>query len=74
MSWSDIVPDILVSLVPVIAGIVLIIIKFDYLILISLLVLLFLSTVGNGLIRGNLACRYCKQKELGCPADKFFNK
>jgi len=74
MSWKDMIPDLLVSLVPFITGIVLMIIKFDYIILIALILLMLLSTIGNGFIRGTLTCRYCKQKELGCPADKLFNK
>jgi hypothetical protein len=73
-SWKDMIPDLLVSLVPFIAGIILLIIKFDYLILIALILLTFLTTTGTGFIRGRLTCRYCKQKELGCPADKLFNK
>jgi hypothetical protein len=74
ISWKDMIPDLLVSFIPFIAGIVLMIVKFDYLILITLLLLIFLTTTGNGFIRRKLTCRYCKQKELGCPADKLFNK
>ncbi|MEA2076471.1 MAG: hypothetical protein U9O95_00445 [Candidatus Marinimicrobia bacterium] len=74
MTWKDMIPDLMVSLVPLITGIVLMIIKFDYVILIAVILLIFLSTLGNGAIRGNLICKYCKQKELGCPADKLFNK
>jgi hypothetical protein len=25
-------------------------------------------------VRGQLACRYCKQREIGCPAAQLFNK
>lgn len=74
MSWKDMIPDLLVSLVPFIIGIVLIIIKFDFTILFALIILIVLTTAGNGFIRGNLTCRYCKQRELGCPAEKLFSK
>jgi hypothetical protein len=74
MSWKDIIPDLLISLVPFIAGIVFLIIKFDFLIMSALILLTSLTTKGNGFIRGKLTCRYCKQQELGCPADKLFNK
>ena len=74
MTWKDMIPDFMVSLVPVITGIVLIIIKFDCVILIAVILLMLLSTLGNGIIRGSLICKYCKQKELGCPADRMFNK
>lgn len=74
MSWKNMIPDLLVTLIPLITGIVIIIIKFDFIILITVVLLLLLSTAGNGFIRGTLICKYCKQRELGCPADKLFNK
>lgn len=74
MTWKDMIPDLLVSLVPLIIGIVLIIIKFDFIILFSAIILIVLSTMGNGFIRGNLTCKYCKQREIGCPAEKLFSK
>jgi hypothetical protein len=74
MTWKDMVPDILVSLIPLVIGLVLLIIKFEIILLAELLVLILLTTTGNGFIRGTLTCKYCKQKELGCPADLLFNK
>jgi hypothetical protein len=73
ITWKDIIPDFLVSIIPVVAGIVLLIINFNMLILLLVILLAILTTVGNSLIRGNLACKYCKQRELGCPAQKLFN-
>jgi hypothetical protein len=74
MSWKDMIPDLLISLVPIITGIVLLIIKFDYVILAAVVIIITLTTIGNGFIRGRLTCRFCKQRESGCPADKLFNK
>ena len=74
MSWKDMIPDLLVSLVPFIIGIVLMIIKFDFTLLFAATILIVLTTIGNGFIRGNLTCRYCKQRESGCPAEKLFSK
>jgi hypothetical protein len=74
MSWKDMIPDLLVSLVPSIIGIVLMIIKFDFTLLFAVIILIVLTTIGNGFIRGNLTCRFCKQRELGCPAEKLFSK
>ncbi len=74
MTWKDMIPDILVSLTPMIAGIILLILKFDFVLLSALLLLLLLTTTGNGFIRGKLTCKYCKQRESGCPANKLFNK
>ena len=74
ITWKDIIPDFLVTLVPVIAGIVILIRSFSWLVL-GLVVWLFLATfVGNAVIRGQLACKYCKQRKIGCPAEKLFNK
>ena len=73
-SWKDMIPDLLVSLIPFIVGIVSLIMKFDYLILSALILLTFLTTTGSGFIRGKLTCRYCKQMESGCPAYELFNK
>jgi hypothetical protein len=38
------------------------------------IMLVLLSTIGNSFVRGSLACRYCKQRDLGCPAEQLFNK
>jgi hypothetical protein len=72
--WKDLFPDLLVSLVPLIAGIALLFIDFSWLILALVIILVLLTTMGNGYVRGQLACKFCKQRELGCPAQKLFNK
>jgi hypothetical protein len=74
MTWKDILPDFLVSLIPVIVGIILLIIHFKWLILILIILLFLLAFAGNGFIRGSLACKYCKQRKIGCPAEQLFNK
>jgi hypothetical protein len=74
ITWKDIIPDFLVTLIPLIVGIALLIIKFDWLMLIILVVLVLLTTAGNGFVRGTLACKFCKQREIGCPAEQMFNK
>ncbi len=74
MSWKAMIPDLLVVLLPVVTGIMLMIIVFDILLLSAVIGLVALTTFGNGYIRGKLTCRHCKQRELGCPAEKLFNK
>jgi hypothetical protein len=74
ITWKDIVPDFLVALVPVAVGIVLLIMNFSWLILILIILLGFLVSAGNGFVRGQLACKFCKQREIGCPAEQLFNK
>ena len=74
ITWMSILPDFLVSLVPMIVGIVLIIMHFDWHILVAVVLLFLLTSVGNVFVRGSLACKYCGQRELGCPAERMFNK
>jgi hypothetical protein len=74
MTWKDMIPDLMVTLIPFITGIVLLIIEFNFIILAALVLLVLLTTMGNGFVRGKLTCSYCMQKDLGCPADALFNK
>lgn len=73
-NWKDMIPDLLITMIPLTIGIILLIIKFNLLLLFALLLLILLTTVGNGYVRGSLTCKFCKQKELGCPADVLFTK
>jgi len=74
ISWIDILPDFLVSVFPFIAGIILLILHFSWLILALIIILVILSSAGNAFIRGNFCCKYCRQREFGCPAEKLFSK
>jgi hypothetical protein len=73
-TWKDLLPDMLVSLMPLLAGVVLLILHFDVLLLSAMVVLVLLTTSGNGFVRGKLTCNHCIQRELGCPAQELFNK
>ncbi|MBN1805340.1 MAG: hypothetical protein JW837_08825 [Sedimentisphaerales bacterium] len=74
ISWKDLIPDFMVLIFPLVGGIVFLILDFSLLILILTVVLVLLSTGGNAMLRGSLACKYCKQKELGCQAEQLFSK
>lgn len=74
LRWKDMIPDMMVSIFPIIGGIILLIVNFSWLILFLILGVVILSTAGNSLIRGLLTCGKCKQRELGCPAEKLFEK
>lgn len=74
ITWKAVVPDFLVSIVPVVIGIVVLMIRFNWLILFLMVLLLALGFFGNAAVRGQLACKYCKQREIGCPAQKLFDK
>jgi len=72
-TWINLLPDLMVTVIPLIFGIFLLIQKFSWLILLALLIMIILSTKGNAIIRGNYLCRYCRQRELGCLAEQLFS-
>ena len=72
ISWSDVLPDFLVFVFPIIGGIVSLVRSFSWPVVVLLGVLILLAAVGNGVIRGLFACKYCRQREIGCPASKLF--
>ncbi len=74
ITWKDILPDFMVSIIPAILGIVLLIINFNWILLVLVILLFLLTSFGNGLVRGSLACKYCKQRKIGCPAANLFDK
>jgi hypothetical protein len=74
MTWKDMIPDLLITLIPLVTGIILMIMEFDFIILGAVILLIGLSSAGNGYIRGSLTCRYCKQRILGCPAEQLFSR
>ena len=74
VAWKDLIPDLLVALIPFIIGIYQLILGFNWSMLFFVILLFALASFGNGFVRGNFACKYCKQKELGCPAEKLFSK
>ncbi len=74
ITWKDVVPDFLLFIIPVLAGILLLVQGFAWTILILIIALLILGFAGNALVRGQLACRYCMQREIGCPAVELFNR
>jgi hypothetical protein len=73
VTFRDLIPDMLVSLIPFIGGIALLIMDFRWGMLLALAMIVLLATVGNALVRGRIACRHCAQRELGCPAERLFN-
>jgi len=74
MTWKDLIPDMLVSIIPAIIGVVRLIMDFNWTLLFIVILLFLLVSKGNEFVRGTLACKYCKQRETGCPAEKMFNK
>jgi len=70
----DLLPDFLVTIFPLVGGIILSVLDFSMLRVGLMIILLVLSLGGTAVIRGSFACKYCKQREVGCPAETLFNK
>ena len=73
MSWRDVAPDFMVSVLPLVVGIIQLIRGWSWSLAALLAVLLLLSSAGNAVVRGRFVCRYCRQRELGCPAQRLFD-
>ncbi|MCD4705964.1 hypothetical protein K8R61_02685 [bacterium] len=74
ITCKDILPDFFVSIIPLVIGIALLILNFNWLILLLIILLVILASAGSGFIRSSLACKFCKQRKIGCPAEQLFNK
>ena len=74
ISWSDLVPDFAVSLIPAAVAVIQLVTGFRWVTLALLAALLVLAFWGNAVVRGSFACPHCRQRQLGCPAEKLFSK
>lgn len=74
VSWFDVLPDFMVVIFPIVGGIMLLVSAFNWLLVGMLAILGVLYFGGSAVIRGSFACKYCKQREIGCPAAKLFMK
>lgn len=74
LTWKDMIPDMLILFIPFAGGIFSLFLSFSWIILSAVIVIIFLSLFGNAFIRGSFSCKYCKQKELGCPASELFSQ
>ena len=72
ITWVQLLPDMLVPLLPLVVGAILLVREFDWLRALLLALLIAGASYGNYFVRSTIACRYCKQRELGCPAEKLF--
>jgi hypothetical protein len=74
VTWKSMLPDLLVSVIPIVTAIVLMIIDFSWVLVALLMIILLVTSAGNGFVRGSLACRYCRQGKIGCPALRLFDR
>ena len=74
ITWKNLLPTVLLSLIPIIAGVYLLIQSFSFLVLGLMLVPVLTWFIGNPLLYGKLGCLHCKQGRICCPANEFFGK
>ncbi|MBN2223884.1 MAG: hypothetical protein JW765_04330 [Deltaproteobacteria bacterium] len=74
ISWTALIPDFMVFLIPAVVGVVLLVMDFVWWRAALIGLLLAVSFAGNAAVRSSFACKYCKQRETGCPAEKLFSK
>lgn len=74
ISWAGILPDFLVSLIPLSIGGFYLFQKFSWANLFLITFMLIIAFPITGYVRKSVACKYCKQREIGCPAIELFTK
>jgi hypothetical protein len=74
ITWTTLIPDVLIMLLPLLGGVMLLVRSFSWTVTVEMVLLAALSLGGNAFVRGQIACKYCKQREIGCPAEKFFGE
>jgi hypothetical protein len=74
VSWINLLPDFLVSLIPLATGVFYLVQSFSWLRLSFILVLVIIAFPVTGFVRSSISCKFCKQKEIGCPAIQLFAK
>ncbi len=72
VSALTMIPDFLVVIFPVVGGLISLVFSFSWLYLGVVLAFLFFYLIGTAAVRGMAACKYCRQRELGCPAAQMF--
>ena len=74
ITWIHLIPDFLVSLIPLVIGGLYLVESFTWLRLSLILVLVIIAFPVTGFMRGSISCKFCRQKEMGCPAVLLFSK
>ena len=74
VTWINLIPDFLVSLIPLVIEGFHLVQSFTWLRLSFILVLVILAFPVTGFVRGSISCKFCRQKEIDCPAIQLFTK
>lgn len=72
MTWRTLIPDLLIMLLPLLGGVIVLVRNFSWMAVIGMVLFVMLSLGGIAYVRTRIACRYCRQRETGCPAETFF--
>lgn len=74
VSMKDFIPSMLVSIIPILAGIYLLIQSFNLIILLLIAWPVVVWLFFNPLMYGEYACIHCKQARICCPVCEYFKK
>jgi hypothetical protein len=74
ITWINLVPDFLVSIIPLVIGGFYLVRSFTWLRLSLVVVLVIMAFPVTGFVRGSISCKLCRQKVMGCPAVQLFTK
>lgn len=74
IKWYHMLPDFMVIVFPVTGGIYQLFQGFTWIVIILVVIMFLVFMGGTSFIRGSYACKYCKQREIGCPAQDLFKK
>ncbi len=72
ISWINLVPDFLVSLIPLAIGGFHLVQSVSWVRLSFILILVIIAFPVTGFMRSSISCKFCKQQEIGCPAIQLF--
>lgn len=71
-TWMSLLPNFMITILPIVLGLILLIIDFDWMLLAAIMSIGILGFPAQGITHG-WGCGHCKQRELGCPAEKLFS-
>jgi hypothetical protein len=73
VKFKNLVPNILVLMLPTVGGAILLYLSFSWLILGLVVVPWLIWFLGNPVLYGKLSCPSCRQGSICCPAADFFS-
>jgi hypothetical protein len=70
-TWMSLLPTFMITILPIVLGIILLVLNFDWILLLAIVAIGILGFPAQGITHG-WGCGHCKQREIGCPAEKLF--